>query len=72
VRAGLCEDPAEWPWSSYAALAGLEEGPSFLTLDFVRGLFDDVGGFRKFVAAGAERQRPGQDQVAVKAPSIAS
>jgi REP element-mobilizing transposase RayT len=38
VRAGLCEDPAEWPWSSYAALAGLEEGPSFLTLDFVRGL----------------------------------
>ena len=30
VRAGLCEHPAEWPWSSYRATAGLEPPPPFL------------------------------------------
>jgi putative transposase len=31
VAAGLCVDPAEWPWSSYRATAGLEPRPAFLT-----------------------------------------
>ena len=30
VRAGLVAHPAEWPWSSYRATAGLETRPSFL------------------------------------------
>jgi hypothetical protein len=31
VRAGLVERPADWPWSSYCATAGLAPTPAFLT-----------------------------------------
>lgn len=31
VRAGLCADPGEWQWSSYAAIAGLERPRPFLS-----------------------------------------
>ena len=30
VRAGLCARPEDWPWSSHAALLGLEPAPPFL------------------------------------------
>jgi putative transposase len=30
VRAGLCRSPADWPWSSYRATAGLEPPHPFL------------------------------------------
>jgi REP element-mobilizing transposase RayT len=30
VRAGICKSPEEWPWSSFAATAGLEPCPAFL------------------------------------------
>ena len=60
VRAGLCDDPAAWPWSSYSALAGLSEPPTFLKVEFVRSLFGGPNRFRAFVADG-ERQRPGRD-----------
>jgi hypothetical protein len=30
VRAGLCVDPGEWPWSSYRIHAGVEEPPAFM------------------------------------------
>lgn len=39
VRAGWVRSPDEWPWSSYAATAGLERVPSFLYLDDVLGCF---------------------------------
>ncbi len=39
VRAGLCERPEEWPWSSYRACAGLELAPPFLAVDALLGLF---------------------------------
>src|SRR5438093_11434847 len=29
VRAGLCRPPADWPWSSYRATAGLDPEPPF-------------------------------------------
>jgi putative transposase len=32
VRAGLVTSPAEWPWSSYSAYAGLDPGPVEITL----------------------------------------
>ena len=32
VDAGLCAEPAEWPWSSSRALAGLEAPPTFLDM----------------------------------------
>jgi putative transposase len=31
VRAGLCGEPADWPWSSYRASAGLDPRPPFLS-----------------------------------------
>jgi putative transposase len=30
VEAGLCGHPADWPWTSYRATAGLETPPPFL------------------------------------------
>jgi putative transposase len=33
VRAGLCEDPSMWPWSSYAAVAGENSPDGFLNID---------------------------------------
>ena len=39
VRAGLCRHPADWPWSSYCATAGLIAPPPCLLTDFVDELF---------------------------------
>ncbi len=39
VTAGICGDPAEWPWSSYRATAGLDAPPAFLATHRVRALF---------------------------------
>ena len=40
-RAGLCDDPAGWQWSSFAATAGLPGAiaPSLVDTDTVLGLF---------------------------------
>ena len=51
VRAGLCTDPDEWRWSSFAAYAGKAPAPRFLSMSWVleqfahdaaaaRGLFE--------------------------------
>jgi REP element-mobilizing transposase RayT len=32
VRAGLCQSPESWRWSSFRATAGLDPAPAFLTL----------------------------------------
>ena len=54
VRAGLCREPGEWPWSSYRATAGIDPTPRFLNQTLIR---DACGGhpnwrdrYRKFVA----------------------
>ena len=39
VRAGLCGDPADWPWSSYAAMIGRAEAPAFLECDWLLSHF---------------------------------
>ena len=39
MNAGLCARPQDWPWSSYAAMAGLAPVPRFLTTEWVLGLF---------------------------------
>jgi putative transposase len=61
VRAGLCEHPADWRWSSYRASAGLEPAQPFLALDVVLGLVTGFYGksrahahaaYREFVDAG--------------------
>jgi REP element-mobilizing transposase RayT len=40
VRAGLCQLPQQWPWSSYAATIGLRPKPWLLTDDWLLGIFD--------------------------------
>ena len=39
VRAGICERPAQWHWSSYAASAGLAPSRDLLALADVHRLF---------------------------------
>jgi putative transposase len=55
VRAALCEHPADWRWSSYRAMVGIEPNPPYLTVDFVRDLFRPDGGFAKFCNQVAEQ-----------------
>lgn len=39
MRAGMCADPADWPWSSYRFLVRNRPAPSFLEVDEVLRLF---------------------------------
>jgi putative transposase len=39
VKADLCRDAADWPWSTHRATAGLEEAPAWLHLDWLRWAF---------------------------------
>lgn len=40
-RAGLCEQPEHWPWSSYASTLGLRKSPWFLDDEWVLRQFDE-------------------------------
>ncbi len=53
VRAGLCETPDEWAWSSYGATAGLRVAPRFLHRDEILGALGTAGGYVDWVADGA-------------------
>ncbi len=44
VRAGLCELPQEYPWSSHRATSGLEEAPDFLAIDELLARFAGTSG----------------------------
>jgi putative transposase len=60
IRAGICDSPEEWCWSSYRALAGLDFAPPFLATDVVLRCFGDSPAkareaFRQFVSEGIER-----------------
>jgi REP element-mobilizing transposase RayT len=52
VRAGLCETPDAWPWSSYAATAGLQRLPPFLDTGEFFATFGSVDGYAAWVADG--------------------
>jgi putative transposase len=58
VRAGLCQTPEEWPWSSHRATAGPSLSPEFLTVDRVRSWFgrgpDAPECYRRFVDEGVD------------------
>jgi REP element-mobilizing transposase RayT len=63
VRAGICELPAEWSWSSYAATVGRTFAPSFLATDELLQLFGrrpDVAreAYERFVREGREIRQP--------------
>jgi putative transposase len=64
VAAGLCSHPAEWPWSSYRAMVGLEPPPEFLTCDWILSLFgaerDSArAAFSAFIAGDMPEPNPG-------------
>jgi hypothetical protein len=40
-RARLVDDPVDWPWSGYAAIAGLRPNPGFLFGDPILEQFGD-------------------------------
>ena len=41
VRAGRVRSPAEWPWSSYRATAGLGDAPAWLCIDWLLSAFSE-------------------------------
>jgi REP element-mobilizing transposase RayT len=53
VQAGLCEAPEDWPWSSYAATAGLAPPQPLLTTRVVTW-FGGRDEYRRFVADGLQ------------------
>ena len=62
ARAGICEEPGEWRWSSYGALIGASPPPRFLAVGWVLGLFDADRvrareHCRKFVLSGLATER---------------
>lgn len=54
VRAGLCAEAGDWPWSSFRATAGLSHCPPYLVVERVRAQFGKGAGaierYRDFVA----------------------
>jgi REP element-mobilizing transposase RayT len=59
VRAGLCLHPSEWQWSSYRATAGLIAAPTFLTTEFILGIFSGpVPATRRYVQFVADALPP--------------
>ena len=63
VRAGICELPGDWKWSSYAATVGREFAPAFLANDELLQLFGrrpDVArqAYKRFVREGNDIRQP--------------
>ena len=44
VEASMCDAPAEWPWSSHAAVVGRVAGPRWLAIERLLGFFAMWGG----------------------------
>lgn len=59
VRARLCAEAGEWPWSSFRATAGLSHRPPYLVVETVRARFrKGVAGleqYRAFVAMSPDQ-----------------
>jgi putative transposase len=52
VKAGLCDSPEGWRWSSYAATAGLLTAPAFLDTMTLYGLLGSPDSYAAWVADG--------------------
>jgi AraC-like DNA-binding protein len=74
VQARLCSSPQEWPWSSYAATAGLQTPPPYLHSDDLIGLLGSVAGYSAWVADGTDAMALDDDgiPVPVERPSLTS
>jgi REP element-mobilizing transposase RayT len=53
VRAALCADPGEWPWSSY------DRAWPFVDTSTLQSAFGSASELRQFVSDGIERLQPG-------------
>ncbi len=65
VRARMVRSPKDWPWSNYRATAGLAEGATCLTTDWVLGGFAKTKNiaqqrYRDFVQQGKGQPSPWQ------------
>jgi len=58
VRAKAVKQPAQWPWSSYAATAGRASAPPWLALKAVQALFASRAAYERFVAQGLGQESP--------------
>ena len=58
VRAGLCREPAEWPWASYRASVGIDPVPAFLNESILRDLFGGDPSWRVRYRAFVEQATP--------------
>jgi putative transposase len=52
VKAGLCESPADWAWSSYSATAGLKSEPAFLETAAFLSVLGSADAYVSWVADG--------------------
>jgi REP element-mobilizing transposase RayT len=52
VKAGLCDAPEDWPWSSYAAIAGVRVAPAFLDTITVLAMLGSADAYTAWVADG--------------------
>ncbi len=67
VKSGLVPDPAEYSWSSFPAMIGLQDRPSFLTRDWILSQFSEkediaIQRFRDFVYDGIAQARSVEDE----------
>jgi len=44
IEAGLCAQPEEWPWSTYRAVVGLDDRPTFVDIAGLLAYFGDEAG----------------------------
>jgi REP-associated tyrosine transposase len=62
VRAGVCGDPSQWPWSSFGATIGASHTPTFLSTATVLGWFGGgasaQSAYRTFVLDGRHVDDP--------------
>lgn len=57
VRAGICESPADWPWSSYAETLGLRTPRSYVASDELLALFAKGDATRQVEIPSLHRRR---------------
>lgn len=66
VRAGIVDDPAKYPWSSYQGTADRRKRPEFLAVDWLLSQFSSKTlkaeqEYRSFVQAGVARGAPWEE-----------
>lgn len=63
IRAGMVDQLEDWPWSSYSAIAGLEESPEWLDTDWLLSQFGKhrktaIQRYLQFAMAGKDLPSP--------------